>query len=64
MFGFIRRRQIERIEELLDFAERDVASLYKRMRLLEKRLGLTYNEGTKKKSHYKVAGKVGRPRKQ
>jgi hypothetical protein len=42
---------------------RELDTLKTRIKLLEKRLGVTYAGGAKKRPHYKVAGKVGRPRK-
>jgi hypothetical protein len=63
MFGFGLQERVERLAGRADILFQENIKLRTRMHLLEKRLGLTYSEGTKKKAHYKVAGKVGRPRK-
>jgi hypothetical protein len=60
MFGFASKADVLALK--LEAAGREM-HLVRRLKLLEKRLGLTYNEGPKKKAHYKVAGKVGRPKK-
>ena len=70
MFGLATKRRVKDVENLVDDTVQlivhhrdELDTLKTRMKLLEKRLGVTFSAGAKKKAHYKVAGKVGRPRK-
>lgn len=56
MFGLAKQKDVE------DVLNQNI-HLARRIKLLEKHLGLTYSGGEKRRAHYKKAGKVGRPRK-